>query len=238
MIGDRFGRNVFDGGGGNDALNGDDSAGFFIGGRGNDSLSLGRGADVVAFNRGDGQDSVASIRETVANDTLSLGGGIRAIDLAFRKSGNDLQVETDANGTDRFTLRDWYAPLDNRSFINLQIVNQALADFNAGAGDPLRDQRVERFDFAGLVGRFDAERATTPTLGRWEVINALAMFHLGGSDARAVGGDLSLQAGLQGSLANMSLGTAQGTLANADFGAREQAFGATANLTNSMFKLA
>ncbi len=237
VIGDRFGRNVYDGGAGNDNLRGSDSAGFFLGGRGNDALSLGRGADVVAFSRGDGQDGVASTRETVANDTLSLGGGIRATDLALRKSGNDLQVETDATGADRLTLRDWYAPLANRSYINLQVVNQALADFDSGAVDPLRDQRVERFDFAGLVGRFDAERAATPTLGRWEVANALAMFHLGGSDTQAIGGDLSLQAGLNGSLANMRLGTAQGTLANADFGAREQAFGATANLTNSMFKL-
>lgn len=239
VIGDRFGRNVYDGGAGNDTLRGGDSAGFFSGGRGNDALSLGRGADVLAFNRGDGHDSVASIRETVANDTLSLGGGIRATELALRKSGNDLQVETDGSGADRLTLRDWYAPQANRSFINLQVVNQAVADFQAGVGggEPFRDQRVQRFDFAALVSRFDAERASTPTLGRWDVANALALFHLGGSDTQAIGGDLALYAGVQGNLANLGLGVAQGTLANADFGARQQSFGATANLQNSMFKL-
>ena len=78
-------------------------------------------------------------------------------------------------------------------------------------------------DFAALVSRFDAERASTPTLGRWDVANALALFHLGGSDTQAIGGDLTYQYGNTGSLANVGLTAAQATLSSAQFGQASQA---------------
>jgi hypothetical protein len=236
---DRFGRNAMDGGAGADVLSDGDNASFLTGGRGNDMLQLGRGADVVAFNKGDGQDTVSSTREAVGNDTLSLGGGIRYADLGLRKSGNDLMLEAGStNGTtDRLTLRDWYAATPNRGFINLQVVAQAMADFNPVGGNPLLDNKVETFNFAALVQRFDAERAKAPSLTRWDVASALAAFHIGGSDSQAIGGDLAYYAGMQGNLAGMSLATAQGALANPDFGIRAQAFGSVTAAQDGMFKL-
>ena len=52
----------------------------------------------------------------------------KCLDLGLRRSGNDLQVETDSSGADRLTLRDWYAPLPNRSFVNLQVVKDFAFD--------------------------------------------------------------------------------------------------------------
>jgi hypothetical protein len=46
------------------------------------------------------------------------------------------------------------------------VIAEAMADFDAGGSDPLRDQKVESFDFAGLVDAFDAARSAAPTLNQ------------------------------------------------------------------------
>ncbi len=65
----------------------------------------GLGGDIIAFNRGDGQDVVNA--STGADNTLSLGGGIRYTDLSFSKSANDLMLSL--GNAEQITLKDWYA---------------------------------------------------------------------------------------------------------------------------------
>ena len=78
------------------------------------------------------------------------------------------------------------------------MVIDASTDYAAGSTDALRNRRVERFDFAGLVSRYDAARAVTPTLSHWSVASALASVHQGGSDTAAFGGDFAYQYGHAG----------------------------------------
>jgi hypothetical protein len=176
------------------------------------------GADIIAFNRGDGQDVVHA--SSGADNTLSLGGGIRYADIALRKSGADLVVEVGA--TEQLTLKDWYVSASNKHVVNLQMVVDASADWSAASTDPLRNRRVARFDFAGLVSRFDAALAANPALTRWSVSSALAEFHGGGSDTAAFGGDLGYQYGHASTFAGIGWTPADTVLASASFGTAVQ----------------
>ncbi|MCS6920767.1 MAG: putative Ig domain-containing protein, partial [Elioraea sp.] len=140
------GRNLLDGGAGDDVIHGGRGGGLIIGGAGNDLIRTGRGRDVIAFNRGDGQDVIWSDRE--GDNTLSLGGGIRYEDLRFRKSGRDLVLEL--GGSDSITFKNWYGGQGRTSLLNLQIVTEAMAGFDDSAADPMRGARVNVFDARGL----------------------------------------------------------------------------------------
>src|SRR6185436_10893871 len=76
---DNGGKNLLDGGSGNDKLVGNTGNELFMGGSGNDTVTTGAGSDVIAFNRGDGQDAVTASQG--ADNTVSLGGGIAYQDL-------------------------------------------------------------------------------------------------------------------------------------------------------------
>ena len=221
------------GGAGNDSLDGGWGNDLLIGGAGNDSLNTGTGADVIAFNLGDGQDTIAA--SIGADNVLSLGGGIAYADIRLRKSGNHLMLDIGAN--DRVTLANWYASPDNRSVPTLQVIAEAMADFDAGGADPLRDHRVESFDFAGLAEAFDAARAATPGLTSWAIADALTQFHLSGSDSAALGGDLAYQYGRSGTLAGIGLTAAQAVLGEAQFGTQAQALRPLAGLQEGAVRL-
>jgi Ca2+-binding RTX toxin-like protein len=233
VLADTSGAGYFNGGAGNDSLRGDGSADFFLGGSGNDSINTGTGADVIVFNLGDGQDTIAA--STGADNVLSLGGGIAYSDITLRKSGNHLVVGIGAS--DRITLANWYASADNHSVLTLQVIAEAMADFDAGGADPLRDNRVETFDFAGLAGAFDAARAANPGLTNWAITNALTQFHLSGSDTAALGGDLAYQYGRNGTLAGIGVNAAQEVLGDAQFGAQAQALRPLAGLQEGAVRL-
>jgi Ca2+-binding RTX toxin-like protein len=233
VLADTAGAGYFNGGAGNDSLRGDGAADFFLGGTGNDSIVTGTGADVIAFNLGDGQDTVAA--SIGADNVLSRGGGIAYSDLSLRKSGNHLIL--DIGTSDRITLSNWYASLDNRSMLTLQVIAEAMADFDAGGTDPLSDNRVESFDFAGLVGAFDAARTANPGLTSWAVTNALTQFHLAGSDEAALGGDLAYQYGRNGMLAGIGVDAAQEVLGNAQFGVQAQTLQPLAGLQEGAVRL-
>jgi hypothetical protein len=155
------------------------------------------------------------------DNTLSLGGGIRYADVTLHKSGNDLVVEVGAS--EQITLKDWYLSASNKHVVNLQMVVDASTDWNAASASALHNKRVARFDFAGLASRFDAARASDPTLTRWSVASALVDFHLAGSDTAALGGDLGYQYGHASSLAGIGWTAADTVLASASFGAAAQA---------------
>ncbi|MFT3960123.1 beta strand repeat-containing protein [Propionivibrio sp.] len=230
---DTSGTALFDGGAGSDTLTGGASAEVFIGGTGNDTYTTGAGNDVICFNKGDGQDTFAA--GGTGADTLSLGGNFAYGDLAFAKSANDLVLKLGAD--DRITFKDWYAASPSKPVVNLQVIAEAMDAFAAGGSDPLLDQKVETFNFAGLVGAFDAARTANPGLSAWALTHALTQFQLAGSDTAALGGDLAYQYGRNGSLAGLGLAVAQGVIGEAGFGTQAQTLHDPASLQTGTVRL-
>ncbi|MGH8244734.1 MAG: hypothetical protein ACRETY_15450, partial [Steroidobacteraceae bacterium] len=164
-----------------------------------------------------------------AHNTLSLGGGIRYSDLSFARSGNDLVLNTGVD--ESITLQNWYT--GNRSVVNLQLIAQAMADFDASSTDPLLSRKVQQFSFAGLAERFDQSGAVS----NWALTDALLDFHLGGSDTDALGGDLAYQYGKSETLAGLGLTPVQSILGHAQFGTAPQALQPLATLQEGLVKL-
>jgi hypothetical protein len=218
QLNDTSGHGLFDGGVGTDTISASSGNNFIAGGSGNDTISTGSGVDIIAFNRGNGADVVAS--SNGVDNTLSLGGGIGLADISLRRNGNDLIV--DVGSGDQVTFQSWYNSSANRSVLNLQVVAEAMAGFSPGGTDPLTDQRIERFNFANLVNRFDQERAANPALTSWAVMSALLEFNAGGSDSAALGGDLAYQYGLNGNLTGVGFNAAQSVLNDTTFGTTAQ----------------
>ncbi|HYD34120.1 MAG TPA: hypothetical protein VEA39_06065, partial [Methylophilaceae bacterium] len=228
------GNDLLDGGSGSDNLNGSTENDFLLGGTGNDTITANTGYDVIAFNQGDGQDTLSASVGT--DNTLSLGCGINYTDLALRKSGNNLILET--GGSERITLQNWYNTGDNyKSVATLQVIAEAMSGFDANGSNALLDNKVEAFDFEGLVEQFDQALAANPTITSWAISDALLDFHLGGSDSAAIGGDLVYQYGKAGALAGISTVAAQNIIANASFGQSAQTLQPLASLQEGLVKL-
>ena len=221
---DSSGGAVLDGGSGNDALTGSAGAELFAGGRGNDSLRPGGGTDVVLFNRGDGVDRVAPGSGAKA---LSLGGGIAYEDLALERTANHLVVHLGSGET--VELTDWYASAANAGFRTMQVIAETMAGFDPTGEDALRDDKVERFDFQGLVAAFDAARAAGSMITRWQAMHALLDAHLGGSDEEALGGELAYRYGTTGTLAGQDLVAAKAIVASPDLGSKPQPIASSAS---------
>jgi Ca2+-binding RTX toxin-like protein len=227
------GNSLLNGGAGTDSLSGASGNDLFIGGAGNDTITTGRGADIIVFNKGDGSDTVSV--STGADNTLSLGGGTQYADLLLQKSGNDLILKIGA--TDQITFAGYYAATANRSVSTLQIVIEGTSEYLPGGGDSLRDNKVETFDFEGMVAAFDAALVVDPGLTIWALSSALAGNALGGSDTAALGGDLAYRHNLLGTLSDISFAPAQGILGAAGFGLSAQALQAVAGLHDATPRL-
>jgi len=222
---------VLSGAGGEDTLAGGAGSDFLAGGAGDDAIDTGAGANVIAFNQGGGTDVVASAAG--ATNTLSLGGGINYQDMSLSKNGNDLVLN--AGGDDNLVLKDWYAGKDN--VLNLQVIADAMAAFDAESTDQLLSHKVQTFDFRGLVSAFDDALAQSPGMTSWALTNALLANHLAASDDGALGGDLAYWYGRNGSLAGISLQAAQQVIGAANFGADAQQLHAFSGLQEGMEKL-
>ena len=219
---DTAGTAYFNGGTGNDTLTGGTSAELYIGGQGNDVITTSGGADIIVFNQGDGADTVNGGIGT--DNTVSLGGGIRYVDLSLSKSGNDLILALE--GDDSLTLKEWYNTGANNKTVNtLQVVVSANADYAPGGTDPLVNDAVEQFNFSGLVTQFDQELAANPSLTSWAVMQALSDYQLstGSGDGAALGGDLAYYYGQTGQLTGVSATAAQDVIGGAGFGSSNQA---------------
>jgi Ca2+-binding RTX toxin-like protein len=208
---DTAGNGLMDGGTGNDKITSGTGNALLIGGKGSDSLVLGGGYDIIAFNRGDGRDTVSG---KDSHATLSLGGGIRYQDLTLRRSGSSLILEDGAG--DRITFEKWYDGKRYQSVSKLQIVSGA-----PHSGDPLANDKVESFDFKGVVAAFDGA-SHTHGVGKWALTNALAQFQLGGSNSAALGGELAYDYGVNGTLAGVAMSAAQEITSSAQFGKQAQ----------------
>ncbi|WP_319004535.1 S8 family serine peptidase [Methylobacillus caricis] len=224
---------VLDGGAGDDVLRSGATHDFFAGGQGNDQLQLSwiesdidgsefatsSGWDVIAFNSGDGHDTILDIDGVQA--TLSL-GGVDYNSLRFSKSSNDLKLQVDSNSS--ITFKDWYASSNNRSVATLQVIAESMAAFNANGSNTLLDDKVETFDFLQLVNSFDAARDANSNLVDWALINKLLDSHLGGSDTEVIGGDLAYHYGMNGNLTDVGFEAAKSVLSQVGFGQITQQF--------------
>ena len=123
------------------------------------------------------------------------------------------------------------------SLLNIQIVTEAMAGFDDSASQPMAGACVNNFSAAGLVGAFDAARAADPYLSSWALSNALAQFHLWGSDGAALGGDLAYQYGLRRTLAGISLAAAQEAIGAPGFGSDAQTLRPFSGLSDGFVKL-
>jgi len=231
-LSDTSGYGYFNGGAGTDRLTGGAWADFFLGGTGNDTISTGDGNDIVVFDKGDGYDSITL---GAGAKTVSLGGGITYTDMKLKKSGNDLVLDTgDGEG---MAFKNWYSATTNQNVLNLQIVAEAMADFDATSSDPLLSQKVQNFDFKGMVDDFDAARAASPGLTVWALTDALTRHHLAASDSAALGGDLAYQYGKNGTLAGIGVNAAQQLLGDAAFGTQAQTLQPLAGLQEGAVRL-
>ena len=233
ILTDTSGTALFNGGAGTDTITGGVAAEIFLGGLGNDTYTTGAGNDIVLFNKGDGQDTFAA--GGTGSDAVSLGGGVLYSDLTFSKATNDLVLKVGA--TDQITFKNWYATTPSKPVLTLQMMAEAMADFAPGGADPLRDQKVENFNFAGLAGAFDTARVANPGLTSWALTNALVNFQLAGSDSAALGGDLAYQYGRNGTLAGIGITPAFDVLNSAALGAAAQTLTPLAGLQTGTQRL-
>ena len=210
VLSDTRGRGILLGGIGNDTLIDGTANDFIAGGLGNDVITTKSSNSVVAFNIGDGQDTITGGKNEA--NTLSLGGTINLNNLTLNKQGNDLILSTAS--LDSITFKGWYASAANHDFATLQMVGPLSPSFG---------NKVNEFKFSKLVTDFDQARAINPTLSNWHVMNSLLSAHLSGSDTAALGGDLAYYYGSQGTLTGMSLVAAQSTLQSPQFGVATQA---------------
>jgi Ca2+-binding RTX toxin-like protein len=233
ILTDTAGAALFNGGAGNDTLTGGAGAEIFLGGLGNDTLTTAAGNDLILFNKGDGQDTVAA--GGTGKDTLSLGGGIAYADLALSKASNDLVLKVGA--AESITFKNWYATTPSKPVANLQVIAEAMAGFVAGGIDPLKNQKVENFNFTGLVDSFDAARVANTGLTSWALSDALTKFQLAGSDSAALGGDIAYQYGKNGNLAAIGVTSALETISASSLGTSAQTLNSAATLQSSSIRL-
>jgi Ca2+-binding RTX toxin-like protein len=136
---DNHGNNLFDAGAGADVVNAQGANNIVIGGQRADNVTLGAGNDVLAYNHGDGADTIHS--SGGGADTLSLGGATDQSLITLQKSGNDLKFNL--GGSDSILLKDWYDDPSTHNFVNLQIVNEATTNYDPTSTNPTVNKKVE-----------------------------------------------------------------------------------------------
>jgi hypothetical protein len=118
------------------------------------------------------------------------------------------------------------------------MVVEGTGDYVAASANKINKNKIQQFNFSGVVEAFDKARAANPKLDAWSVSQALLSCHLAGSDTAALGSDLAYQYARQGNLANVTVDTAQAALASPRFGAVGQALSSGSAASVGGFKLA
>lgn len=187
------GPGVLDGGTGDDDLYGGSGGQFIAGGSGNDYVGVYGDSSVIAFNPGDGADTVYA----AAALTLSIGGGIGVADLTLSldDESDDLILSIGANDSIRLT-REFEADPQAWPSITLQLFGSAhLYDFNSA--------------IAALYNHID----TVLALG--DVLPAL---EFESSASSGLGGRLAQQYQLNGNLDGLTDAEMRAIVSDADFG--------------------
>ncbi len=220
------GINVLSGGGGSDDFITGSTGDFLAGGRDSDSFDINAGAHVIAFNGGEGRDTVrlASDTQTI---TFSLGTGIRLDDVYLTRyaGSNILFLQINANTGDEIQIEDWYAPRPTGSTVPrlyLQTINDGRLDYNPGGSDVRNNAHVSVYDLNGLIEDADVQRLLSTDGSRIRITDLLINRHLGSSDTAALGGDLAYRYGSNGGLTGFTLGAAQSSVSASGFGTTAQ----------------
>ena len=115
-----------------DSIGGTTGSDTISGGGGNDSLSGLGGNDTYVFGLGAGADTISDYDSTAGNtDVLSVGAGVAADQLWFRRVGASLEVSIIGTG-DKSTISNWYSS-------NTYHIEQ----FKTADGKVLTDARVQ-----------------------------------------------------------------------------------------------
>ena len=233
------GQDVLLGGNGNDLLDGGAGRNLLAGGRGNDTLQAGAQTTLVAFNKGDGIDTLNLYGSASVN--FSIGGGIRYEDIRVRRSGRDLMLDFNSQRSDSIRVMDYYKlSASQRPAMTLQMLTEASGSYNEASADPLRNDKVELFDLKALIQRFDSAYASSQSLRQgnaWAAMNSLLNVHLSGSDTAALGGDLAYQFGNAGGLTGLGLDAAIGVLGASGFASSMQTLHTRATLESAAPRL-
>ncbi|MHB1014108.1 MAG: putative Ig domain-containing protein [Desulfurivibrionaceae bacterium] len=202
---------------------------FIIGGPGSDYIYAEEDNSVMLFNRGDGQDGYDLYSENSSDSqcTVSLGGGIAYTDLSFSREGDDLILKV--GDTDSMTFYSWFNTSwqDNKTIKTLQIIVEAMPDYDPQSADQLLNKRIQQFDFLGLANQFEEAIAANPTITSWELAPHLADAYMGDSDTEALGGEMAYQYGTTGSLDQLTAASMQLQLRDAQFGVAAQSIAST-----------
>jgi hypothetical protein len=143
----------------------------------NDIIHTGSGADTIVFQRGDGQDILYGGIGT--DNTVVLAGGIHTTDISLSRQGNDLILEvgpstSSGQAGDQINLRNWYDTTANyKSVLSLDIVSEAISDFDRKSSQKSGDRSINQFDFISVVNAFDQACGTSTTFQHWDAANSL-----------------------------------------------------------------
>jgi VCBS repeat-containing protein len=199
------GNNLLDGGAGDDGFYADGAPNFVDGGSnfvvgraGNDYIGSYAMGNVIAFNAGDGQDTVFAVNEL----TLSLGGGVAPSALSLSQDGNDLVLAIGASDSIRLLLAT-----DAQAWpqITLQMFGS-----------------VHFYDFNAVIAEFQTALAANPSLVAFSLDGVLQAHETSVSETDAFGGALAYQYGTVGNLNALSDAAIRQVLADSNFGAAPQ----------------
>ena len=138
------------GGAGNDNLTGGAGDDALWGGTGNDSLSGVGGNDRYYWGLSDGTDTLLDLDYTAGNlDTATLGPGIAAGQVWFRRLGDNLEISV-AGATDSLTVNNWY--LGDQFHVE---------EFRTSSGQTLLDRQVQ--SLVDAMAGFTPASASTST---------------------------------------------------------------------------
>jgi Ca2+-binding RTX toxin-like protein len=227
---DTGGNNLLSGGATIDDVNMGDQNDLVIGGTGDDLLDGDRdadgvrGQDILSFNKSDGKDSVSRLG---AGSTISIGGGTTYSNLSFEVVGNTLRLKTASSHY--IALNDWFASSANRTVSTLQIVIEGTSNYNASSSNPMNNQKIQVFDFLGLVAAYDA--AGRPN--NFSIANNLANFRLWGSDTDAFGGAVAYQYATTGSISALTYDEMRAVISAPEFGVSAQPISASGMMSAS-----
>jgi Ca2+-binding RTX toxin-like protein len=201
------GNNLLEGGAGDDILVADGASSdpgggsnFVVGGTGDDSIDSYASGNVIAFNAGDGHDTIYAVNAL----TLSLGNGIAPADLVLSQDGDDLLLSIGSVDSIRFTRQ---FEEDPRAWpqITLQMFGS-----------------VHLYDFSAVIAEFHEVLASGPLFEGFALGGVLQEHATSVSDTDALGGALAHQYGTMGNLNSFSDAAIRQTLANPNFGSAPQ----------------
>ncbi|MGH8621437.1 MAG: putative Ig domain-containing protein, partial [Burkholderiales bacterium] len=213
-LSDEQGNNFLEGGAGDDNLfaNGapnsvDGGSNFVVGGSGNDFVGSTAMGNVIAFNAGDGQDTIYVLNTL----TLSLGGGLTPAALSLSQDGTDLVVAIGASDSIRLTRQ--FEP-DPQAWP--QITIQMFGS-------------VHLYDFNAVIERLQTALAEDPSLAVFPLDVALQAHQTGFSETHALGGPLAYLYGTAGNLNALDDTAIHQVLGDASFGTAPQSIAVAAS---------